>query len=199
MAITKAEPLAFVNDNLNRSETAAKLAVPLQTCLNDLSNINFLTDEDTAQTLVTGTETLDYPTLYKQLEQIILNDGSVDLAPLKPLPGGYQEYRELMRSSNAGTRSNPTHYAEYGKKFYLYPVPGNSYTVTIKFYKYHDNDVDTIEFTDEFRNAVNFGAAFYVAMKYKLHDYISLWGSNYANEKELRRLNLPEQPQVVNG
>jgi len=199
MSVLKAEILTFINDNLHRTETAAKVAVPIQTVLNDLSNLNFLTAEDTEQTLTAGDTELVYPTLYKALVSIVLNDGSYDGAPLRALAGGYKEYLRLMENFNSGLRSEPEWQAEYESKFYPYPVAGQSYTVVIKYYKFHAQSVDAIEFGDEFRNCINYGAAFFVALKYGLSRYQGIWGPMYASEKETRRLSAPSQPYITRG
>jgi len=196
--IAKADILTFINDVLKRSETAAQVAVPIQTVLNDLSNYDFLTETDTGQSLADGGLTLNYPTDFKGLVSIVLIDSSsVRQAPLKPLPGGHKEYRELR--DNDSTTGEPEWYSEFDEKFWLWRPAGGTYTTEIEHYRFHPQDVDTILFGDEFRNAIYFGAAYFVALKYGLSRYIDIWGSLYEREKEMRRLNIWEQPHIIRG
>jgi len=196
MSIEKADTLTFVNSNLKRAET--DIEVQIQTVLNDLSSLDFLTATDTAQTLASGGLTLNYPSLFKSLVSIVLIDSSsVRQAPLKPLPAGHKEYRELR--DNDSTTGEPQWYSEFDKKFWLWRPADGAYTSEIEHYKFHAQDVDTIEFGDEFKNCINFGAAYFVALKFALPNYISIWGPLYAQEKEIRRLSAPCQPHIVNS
>ena len=161
--ITKAEIITFWNEARKGALVSGSnvLDVAIQLCLNDLSNHNFLKSSDTTQTLTSTDTTLAYPTLYKSLIDggIILNDGSFDLEPLTRI--SWRDYRNAMTSFNAGLRSTPKVYAEQNKLFYLYAPPGQSYTTTLWFFKYHAQNVTDIEFKEEFRNAVYFGTTFF--------------------------------------
>jgi hypothetical protein len=195
--ITKANIILFVNETLllKLNSTSTELDIALQLCLNDLSNANLLPAEDTTQTLALNSKTLDYPTAFKQLISIVLNDGTNDGEPLKPIPGGMVEYDRLMKNFSAGT--GPTHYTEFNKKFYLWTPAGASYTATIKHYKFHAQSVATIEFGDEFTNAIYWGTALFKAVLTQRNELIQNLAQMYGGEKEVRRLAMPIEPMII--
>lgn len=203
MSIEKADIIAFWNEARKGklADDSDVLDVALQACLDDLSNFNFLLSSDTTKTLTSTSTYLAYPDLYKKVEKggIILNDGNYDLAPLIKLPGGWEEYAQLMRSFNAGGRSVPRTFAENNKRFYPYPPPGASYTSVIWFYKYHAKDVENIEFGEEFSNAVKFGTVYFKSMIQGNAKYTQIWQPIYYEEKTLRRLNMNSQPAILRG
>lgn len=197
--IIKADMIGFINEALllELEDDSTELDVAIQLCLNDLSNCNFLTAEDVSQSLVAGGLTLNYPTAFKQLISIVLNDGSYDSEPLKPIPGGMAEYGRLMKNYNSGLAGEPTHYTEFNKKFYIYPPADQAYTAKIKHYKFHAQSVDSIEFSDEFTNTVLFGTAYFKALLMSRPNDMAKWGQIYTNEKNLRWLEMPTEPQIV--
>lgn len=197
MAITAAQILVFVNNQLERSETSVDEEI-IQV-LNELSDAGLLLGVDTAGTLTVASPTMAFPSDCKSPVTIVLNDGSVDLAPLKPLPGGYARFRDLMQSMNTGLYGSPTHYAVFNKVIYPYLPPGQSYTVTLSYRKRHAQSATTISFGDEFRNAIYFGTTYYVALKYAISRYIGLWQPKYAEAFMMRRLDNDDQPAIVGG
>lgn len=201
MTIAKSEIISFWNEARKGSltEDATALDVAIQLCLNDLSNSNFLKSSDTSQSLTSTSTTLAYPDLYKSLPDggIILNDGSYDLEPLTRI--SWREYRNLMTSFNSGLRSTPKVYAEQNKKFYLYAPPGQSYTTTIWFFKYHAQSVDSIEFGEEFRNAIYFGTVYFKSKMQGNKKYEDIWKPAYYDEKQMRRMCQYQQPAIVKG
>lgn len=201
MTITKSEIITFWNQARKGSlaVTATTLDVAIQLCLNDLSNSNFLKSSDTTQTLTSTSTTLAYPALYKDLMDggIILNDGSFDLEPLTRI--SWRDYRNLMTSFNSGLRSTPKVYAEQNKLFYLYAPPGQAYTTTIWYFKYHAQNVAAIEFEEEFRNAVYFGTTFFKSQLQGNQKYMGIWLPIYEREKQMRRMCQYQQPAIVKG
>ena len=191
----KAEILTFVNAVLGRSET--DIDVEIQIVLDDLSKHNLLTAEDTDQTLESGDTYLEYPTGFKQLVSIVLNDGTYDGPPLKKIPGGHKEYRQWMEDETSTDYSEPEWYSEYDSKFFVYHPADGDYTSVIEYYKYHPQDVNTIEFGDEFKNCIKFGTAFEVACAKGLSRYISIWGPRYEKEKLEMIDNSNQQPYIV--
>jgi len=202
MTIAKSEVISFWNEARKGglASDATTLDEALQACLNDLSNINLLLSSDTTQTLTSSSTYLAYPTLYKDLLPggIILTDSSsYDHDPLVSI--SWTEYKQNMVNFNSGTRGSPSLFCENDKKFYLYAPPADSYTSTIWFYKYHAKDVATIEFGEEFRNAINFGTVFFKSAMQGNAKYVSIWGPLYQAEKDMRRMNINEQPYIVKG
>ena len=201
MTIEKSEIIAFWNEARKGSlaSDATNLDEAIKTCLNDLSNSNFLKAYDTTQTLTNTDTTLAYPSLYKDLIDggIILNDGSYDLEPLTRI--SWREYKELMTNFNSGLRSTPKVYAEQNSLFYLYVPPGQSYTTEIWYWKCHAQSADTIEFGEDFRNVINYGTVYYKSMLQGNTKYMSIWGPIYEREKQMRRFCMYQQPRVVKG
>ena len=197
MSIEKYNILTFVNNNLNRSETDIDIQIEL--VINDLSIYNFLEATDETRALATGGTYLDKPTGFKSNISIVLNDGSVNLAPLLPMPGGYKGYREAMDGFRSGEGSSPKYYACFGDYIFIWPTAGQAYTSRIDYYKRHALDVDNIEFGDEFTNCMNFGAAYYVAMGRKLTPYIAIWQPPYYEQISRMVAAHPGQPRYAGG
>ncbi|MDD5501962.1 MAG: hypothetical protein PHH26_00675 [Candidatus Thermoplasmatota archaeon] len=198
--ITKAGIISFVNEALKLEELATSTAydIALQTCLNDLSNCNLLPAEDISQSLVLEGKTLNYPTAFKQLISIVLNDGSYDGKPLKLIPGGMSEYGRLMQNYSSNGVGEPTHQTEFNKKFYIYPPADGAYTAKIKHYKFHAQSITTIEFGDEFANAINLGTAYFKAvLTNRPVETVTKYSQLYYAEREIRRLEMPTEPQIV--
>lgn len=198
MSIEKASILAFVNSNLQRSET--DIDIQILTVINDLSLYrNFLEDTDESKILANGGTYLEKPTGFKAPISIVLNDGSVNLAPLKPMPGGYKGYREAMDNFNSGMESTPKYYACFGNYIYVWPTAGQAYTSIIDFYKQHALVANPIEFGDEFTNCMNFGAAYYVAMANKLTTNIAIWQPAYFDQIKRMVASHPGHARHVGG
>jgi len=183
--IARADILTFVNANLKRSET--DIDIQIQMVLNELRG-PYIPAVDDSQTLSDGDEYLASPDGFWTMIGLILNDGSQDLPPLRPFPGGYNALKKEKGRAGQVYTSNPLYYAPWGAYLWLWPLPGQTYTTRIDYYKTHAQDVGNIEFGDEFKNTIKFGACFYVACKHKLVDYINIWGPLYRDEKETMRL-----------
>lgn len=195
MSITAASVLTYVNDVLLRSETSIDLQ--LQTVLDDLSQGPYIAAVDSDQTLTDDDEYLDVPDDYYMMISVVLHDGTSWQRPLKKFPGGYKAYRDRRGDVGSVCVSHPEYYTVWGNYLWLWPTVGQAYTSRIDFYKVHSQGVDTIEFGDEFRRAINFGTTFEVAVKRKLPDAIKIWSARYQNERELMRLSHPGQPRVI--
>lgn len=183
MAIAKANILTFVNDALNRSET--DIDTQIQAVLDELSDNNLLEAQDTDQSLSSSDTYLDEPSDFKDLIAIVLNDGTYDGEPLKRL--SRIEYLRRMEDEATSDYDEPEYYSHFNGKFYIYHPSDGDYTATIDYYKRHAQNVDSIEFGDEFTNCINFGAAYYVACKYRLSNYIAIWGPKYYHEIDVKR------------
>ena len=195
-SVTKADIQAFINECMEDAISTTALALAIKLCLRDLSNFNFLKATDTSQSLTASDTYLDCPEDYKDIDEIQLTDAEGDLLdPLIAFSGGYKEYLREMGSSQSN--GIPEYYSEYNGKFYIYPPADGTYTVAIAYSKYDSQDEDNIEFGPEFTNAIKFGACFYYAMMKARSSYINVWGPAYAAEKELRRLNMKQQPSIT--
>jgi hypothetical protein len=197
MAIEKANILSFVNEQLKRSET--DIDTQIKTVINDLRFLNILEAQDTSLSLDDGDTYFEEPTGFKLPISIVLNDGSNDLEPLRPMPGGYKGYKQAMEEFTSGDESRPKYYARFNGKIYVYPTADQSYTITLDFYKKHVLDPDSIEFDDDLTNCLNFGATYYTAAKRGLTRYINIWQPLYQNQVQTIILANPGQPRFAGG
>ena len=193
----KADILTFVNDQLSRSET--DIDSQIKSVINDLRFLNLLEAQDTTKTLADGSKYFAEPTGFKSPISIVLNDGSVDLAPLLPMPGGYKGYCEAMDDVVTGDESTPRFYARFNGNIYVFPTSDQAYTITVDFYKKHALDPDTIEFGDDFTNCFSFGAAYYTGLKYGLSRYIATWQGPYSNQIQTLIMANPGQARYAGG
>ena len=216
MTLLLADVESFLNSCFENGVTADDLAAALKLCMRDISNMGLLDGSDDTITLnldsggelSVGDLSFDVPEDYKHVESILLSDtvftGAVANArlasaaiydPLIPFPGGHEEYRRYI--SDSTTRGTPEYYSEYNGKIYLYPPPDKAYDVLMEFQKYDSQDEDAIEFGDEFSNAIKFGTAYFYALMKRRKEYVDIWGPQYQNEKEFRRLNKRTQPRIT--
>ena len=174
MSITNTEVLNAVNVNLNRSET--DIDEQTRMALKKLSGHgNYLHNTDTAS-LSDGTTYIAEPTDFKDIEAIVLNDGTDDGAPLEKIE--FDEYLKRKEDESSDNRDEPKYYARFNKRFYVDPTADGSYTATIYFYRYHTDSLNTILFGDEWREAIYSLATFYVAKKFGIERYMKLYGGN---------------------
>lgn len=197
MSIEKDDILTFVNDQLNRSET--DIDNQIKSVINDLRFLNILEAQDADCTLSDGSTYFTEPSDLKIPISIVLNDGSVDLAPLLPMEGGYKGYRDAMDNVVTGDESRPKYYARFNGKIYVYPTADQAYTITFDYYKKHALDVDTIEYDDDMTNCFNFGATYYTALKRGLSRYIAIWQPPYNAQIQTIILANPGQPRYAGG
>jgi hypothetical protein len=197
MSITKANILTFVNGALARTET--DIDEQIKSVINDLRFLNILESQNTSLTLSDGSTNFSEPTDFKSLISIVLNDGSNDLEPLLPMPGGYKGYKLAMEEFTSGDESQPKYYAKFNGKIYVYPTADQSYTITFDYYKKHALDADNIEYDDDMTNCFNFGATYYTALKRGLSRYIAIWQPPYQNQIHTIILAHPGQPRFAGG
>jgi len=195
MSIDKGNILTFVNNKLNRSETT--IDIELQSVLDDLSQGPYIEATDASQTLTNTSEYLTKPTLYFLMNSIILHNGNNWLKPLKPFRGGYKAYREARGNVETVYVSDPEYYVVFGGYIWLWPLPGQNYTLRIDYYKLHGTDLDNIEFSDEWKRAIQFGTTFEVACKRKMTGQMEIWATRYGAEKEKQRLAHPGPARIV--
>ena len=153
MAITKAEIVVVLNSRLKRAETETTIAEEMRSALWDLSRIAAWPDlhHYATEVVTSGTQYASYPTDFRLLDRLVINDGTYDYEPLGRM--NFDEwllYRDQESSSNY---DQPEFYSQRAKKFYLQPIPDASYTVKTWFWRYQP-DSDTLLFSDQFREAI---------------------------------------------
>ena len=197
MAILIADILTFVNEALNEQFAAGDIEVALKTTLSDLSKYNLLTATPVESAKVSGDTTIDFPTLFKKLIAITPNDGTLDRNPLIAFGGGYKEYRRAVSGTQVNANVGQMLYAQYNKKFYVYPTLTQSITFTIDYYQHSARDVDNIAFGDEFENAINYGTTYHKALFKKKVSYVDIWLPIYLAERGTMIAMNPPQPSIV--
>ena len=197
MTIAKADILTKVNDRLQTAET--NIDTMIQEVLDDLSEEDLLIGTDPDQTLVSGDTTLDEPTGFRAMVAITLtitSSGS-EQYPLIKLPGGHKQYRELRH--NDDSLGIPRYFSNFNGKFYLWRPANAAFTSLIEYYKNHPQDVDNIDFDDNFKNVIYAGATFKVALEAGRTRMIQLWGTVYQDAKRKRIDSMVYQPRIVRG
>ncbi|HEB26929.1 MAG TPA: hypothetical protein ENI05_04000 [Porticoccus sp.] len=197
MALGKAEVLAFVNAALLTSLTQDEVNPAIKATLTDLAKYNLLTAAPVEIVALSGAKTIDYPTLFKRLVTIQPNDGSNDRNPLIALPGGYKEYLRKTEGLQVSSTPGQMWFAEYNKKFFIYPTLSQDITFTVDYYQHSARDVDNIAFGDEFANAVNFGSTYHAALFRKKTSYVDIWLPIYLAERATMIAMNPPQPSIV--
>ena len=194
--IVKADILTDVNSNLRLAET--DIDAIINKTLSDMSKRGLLIGTDSTQTLIDGSETLNWPTGYRSTFNITLTDASGDAKkPLLKLPGGQKEYRR--RIANGSTGGTPKWFSEFEGKFYLFGRAGQAYTTLIEFRKNHPKDPDNIEFDTDFENLMFAGVTFWKAAQLNRIAGVNMWGPIYQNEMRKAVLERRNQPSMMRG
>ena len=154
---------------------------------------------DDSQTLTSGSLTLDEPTGFRALKDIVLTvtaTGSEQF-PLMSLKRGIVEYDQLRHNDN--TVGIPRWYANDNGQFFLWRPANQAFSSLIRYYKDHPQDVSNIEFGDIFKNAINAGATMYVAMDKSNTRMINQWAAIYGDAKQKRINSIVHIPRFVQG
>ena len=146
-----------------------------------------------------GDFTFDEPAGYRAMVSLSLTINSTNSkqSPLIKLPGGHKQYRELRHNDNA--TGIPSFFSHFNGKFYLWRPPSEDFTALIEYYKNHPQDVDNIEFDDNFKNVIYAGATFKCALEKGRTRMIQLWGPVYHDAKQKRIDSMVYQPRIVRG
>lgn len=148
MTITKAEVLAHLNSELNRTET--DIDEHILEALKDLSlQDEFLWIEATVPTII-GRPYYSLPLDYKKKLSIRIDDeNSMSLID-------WGEYQMLVANETSADRGMPNRFCIHGGFWYGYPTADDTYTCTIYYNAFilESGAVDDIGFKDIFRNAI---------------------------------------------
>ena len=196
--IVKADIVADVNDNLLLNGGADSLDRFINKTLSDMSKKGLLIGTDDTQTLVDGSTTLKWPTVYRSKFNITLTDSSgTEREPLIKLPGGHKEYRQKIAHGSTG--GIPRWFSEFEGKFYLWGKSGEAFTTLIEFRKNHPKDPNSIEFDTDFENLMFAGVSFWKAAQLSRTAAINIWGPVYQNEMRKAVLDRRNQPSMMRG
>ena len=197
MTIAKANILTRVNERLETAFT--DIDTQIQEVLDDLSEEDLLVGTDTTQTLTNGGLNLVHPTGYRAMVAITLTvtASSSEQHPLIKLPQGHAQYRELRH--NDDTIGIPRWFSDFDKKFFLWRPPNQAFSSKIEYYKDHSQDVNNIEFSDNYKNVIYAGATWKMALEKGRISMINLWGAIYADAKQKRVNSFAHQPRITRG
>ena len=148
MPILKAEILAHLNKELNRTET--NIDEHILEALKDLSlQDKFLWIEATVDTII-GRPYYSLPLDYKRKLSVKIDDNN----SLTLIDWG--EYQALIANETSADRGEPNRYCIHGGFWYAYPTPDAVYTTTIFYNAYvlESGAVDDITFKNIYRNAI---------------------------------------------
>lgn len=152
MTITKAEILAHLNKELNRTET--DIDEHILEALKDLSlQDEFIWIEATVPTII-GRPYYSMPLDYKSLLSIKVDDEN----SLEKIDWG--EYQMLIANETSADRGEPRKFCIHGGFWYAYPTADAIYTATLFYNAYilesedDVNAVDDITFDDRYRYAI---------------------------------------------
>lgn len=201
--IKQTEVLAFVNRVLHREET--DISAELRSVVDDLADLHCLRDVDSGQTVTSAQPYVLYPDQALRTEEAIISMQLRDPVSsawgpvLRPWPGGAADHNQFY--ANQPMKDTPAFYhpLQVGMadwRILIDPRPACDWQVWIHYYRGHPDSLTTLQFPAEWRRAVQFGTAMEVAASYGLEKSIALWGARYAQEKEKRRILLPQEPAI---
>lgn len=199
MAIEKANILTRVNARLQTNFVVGDIETQIQEILDDLSEEDLLEDTDDTQTLTSGNTTLDEPTGFRALIDIVLtitSSGSEQF-PLLALKQGIRQYDMLRHNDNS--IGIPRWFANSNSQFFLWRPANQAFTSLIRYYKNHPQDVDNIEFDDNFKNVIYAGVTWKMALEAGRTRMIAIWGIMYDRTKQKRVNSTVHVPRFVRG
>ena len=207
MTILKAELIKVVNDTLNRgySTVGTALDEKITSVLKDLSQLgNFLQDEFKRITIID----IDYYSLPDNLKDLLFvgMKSSDDLTIYKPLV--YERFemykRNIYYDSTTGT---PTRYTWQSGYMYPRPIPDAEYNMYLWYSYIHpetftiDEETvkacDNILYTDIYREAIEMGLCYKVALGLNLDSDTQKFKALYFEQVSIRKANLKEHAQIA--
>jgi len=201
--IEKAELIAVVNNNLNRGYATDGTALDEQitSVLKDLSQRgNFLQDEFKRVTVV-DRDYYSLPTNFKDLLFVGMKS-SDDVTIYKPLV--YERFamykRNIYYDSTTGT---PTRYTWMSGYMYPRPIPDAIYNMYMWYSYTHpetvgeDKACDSILFEDIYREAIEMGLLYKVALGLNLDEDALKFKALYLEQVAIRKTNLKEPIRIA--
>jgi len=207
MTILKAELIAVVNKTLNRgyATDGTTLDGKITSVLKDLSQRgNFLQDEFKRATIANR----DYYSLPDNFKDLLFvgMKSSDDATIYKPLV--FERFamykRNIYYSSTTGT---PTRYTWQSGFMYPRPIPDAEYNMYLWYSYYHPEKItvdeeevkacDHILFNDIYREAIELGLCYKVALGLNLDNDVKKFLGLYAAEVATRKSNLKEPIRIA--
>jgi len=151
MAITKTNLRDAFNLWLKANElvSSARMVLAIDEALKWLSERgkwSCLHVLDATEVLTEGANSITWPTGFRKIDCIILNDGTDDSKPLEKC-----SFDEIKKDRAGGSNSGePTKFCQRGSQFELNRDCNQGYTAKVSYWRYHPNQA-TILFGDEFK------------------------------------------------
>ena len=201
MTILKAELLTVVNKSLNRGYTGTALDAEITSVLKDLSQRGSFLQDEFKRATVADRDYYSLPDYFKDLLFIGMKS-SDDTTIYKPLV--YERFsmykRNIYYSSTTGT---PKRYTWQSGYMYPRPIPDKVYNMYLWYAYYHpetigeDKACDSILFDDIYREAIELGFCYKVALNLNLDSDAAKFKSLYQEQVNLRKKDLKEDTKIA--
>ena len=203
MTILKSELISVVNDALNRgyATDGTVLDAKITSVLKDLSTQgNFLQYEFKRITI----QDIDYYSLPDNFKDLLFvgMKSSDDATIYKPLV--YERWemykRNIYYSSTSGT---PTRYTWMSGFMYPRPIPDTVYNMYLWYAYTHPETIDDVKacdnilFKDIYREAIEMGLLYKVALGLSRKDDAKVFLGLYMNQVSMRRADVKEHAQIA--
>lgn len=162
MSIEIADLIGDVNGDLNRAESVAALSPTMEKALNRAlrwlsrqGRWGCLHTSKLDYAVVAGDQYIAYPDNFRVLDQIVVNNGTYDSAPLERID--FEEWIKHREDESAGDYDEPEQFAERERRFYLEPRPEGAYAVKVWYWRWHPAIAaigGTILFPEEYYDAL---------------------------------------------
>jgi len=205
MSITRQSILDFANAAMGTTDspyTGTDLDIQIQAALDDLAGMHAILAEDTTQSVTVADFYLPYPSdclgTDQAIKSVVLTDSGLSAYPgLRHLPGGWDAYTRLMEQFTASGRSTPTYMVRCNRRIYLFPAPDDTYTGSIWYYKAAQAIALGVDFPDDWRNAIQFGAVYYTHFLAGSAEGMNIWEPRFQMEKERMRLRISRDTGMI--
>ena len=199
MTIAKAEILANLNAELNRTETDVDDYI--LSAMKKLSLADDFIWIESEVSMITGREYYSLPSDYKKLMTIHLKDGENKI-PLSKV--SFREYSKAAASiEDSDDYAEPYCFAIHGGFWYAYPTPDDEYTAILHYNAFvpesEEIDEETVNavdnighyFSDIYRDALNTLTKAYYCLSKQLKDEASAYFTIFTN------IDLPPLKKLV--
>lgn len=191
MAVQKTNILTFIDEKLNRKgvDDIADILDEINIVLKDLSKRAKWPDlyrsnvEADRSSISEGNSAISFPTGFRVLDKIVINDGTNDGRPLTEIT--FEKWLRYREDESSSGYNEPKRFARRGKKWYPDPIPNTDYTAKYWFWRHHPvttGDTEDILFGDEFDIALKYGVTAEVARTYGRERYIAIWEPRFEIE-----------------
>lgn len=147
-SITKAEIVRIVLIRL-QGIIVTDMDVELLDTLYDIANRGNFLETTGSITTADGTAGYTEPTNLKEVKDVhVAGDNHITL-------GSYSDYLRFIEGFDTPTTGEPVKYCRHnGEMFFYDPLPGDAYTVTVDYWKFHSGSLDDFEFDKRFRESI---------------------------------------------